>query len=329
MHVRHLNERRDLVLICVFVVVLLIAACGGSEDATTEDLVTASSSSAPTTIPVASSTTPPTSSPVTTTTARTTTSTSSVPEASQVIVTIDEATLRVEPGEVVVGPPGGFQLLVVNDTTEPQQVVFVSIIAGSPDDLPVVEGLVDVSRCNQIFGDEEEENPSPATFGCFGRLGEASPIVVFQLRAGETLPLDEGVPPGVHLIIDHRPGSYESGRYVAVEVLEPEVSMGVPAMSFDELVGAYEKPTGEFGFFEITSDGNIVWAADRNDPDKITLTARFDGATVVITDPDCGQDVEGRYEFLTVEDGGIDVVLVDDSCPGRAGLIPGHYEPLG
>ncbi len=137
------------------------------------------------------------------------------------VVTIDGAEFSVEPADVVQGPAGGVQVLVVNDTDDPKQVVFISIIAGSPDDLPVVDGLVDVSRCNQIFGDPDEENPSPASFGCFGHLGEATPIEVVQVNTGETLPVDDGVPAGIHLIIDHRMGGYEEGRYAVFEVLEP------------------------------------------------------------------------------------------------------------
>lgn len=325
--VGRIMRRRVLSSMGIAILSLSIVSCDGSGPASADDSVTTTSGAVETTT---TSEPVPTTSPSTSTTiAAPTTTTSLAVDASQVIVTLDTAGFTVQPADVVRGPAGGVQLLIVNQTAVVEQVVFISIFAGSPDDLPVVDGLVDVSRCNQIFGGEDEDNPSPATFGCFGHLGEASPIEVVQIAAGETLPLDDGVQPGVHLIVDHQPGSYEAGRYVAFEVLEPDLSSGVTAISFDEIAGSYEKPLGGLGFLVISADGTIAWAGSRDDPDQATLTATFDETTVVITDPDCGPDVEGRYEIQQVDGGGIDVVLIEDSCLGRAGLIPGRYDPLG
>lgn len=323
-----LGDRWPALLFCLTVLVLLATACGGNGDALGDDLASTTSVPAQTnsSAPAATSSTAPV--PTTTTTPATTT-TSSVFAASQVIVTIDEGGLRVEPADVVRGPAEGVELLVVNDTDEPLQIVFLSILAGSPDDLPVVDGNVDVSRCNQIFGDADEEDPSPATFGCFGHLGEATPIEIVQMSPGETLPLDDGVLAGVHVIVDHRSGGYEEGRYAAFEVLEPTPDdEGSPTAWFVEIAGAYEKPPGEVGYLEISLDGVLLWAMDRNDPEQIELDGSLDGDTVVMTDPDCGPDIQGRYEIHPLGGGGIDVVLVEDACPGRAGLIPGRYDPL-
>ena len=102
---------------------------------------------------------------------------------------------------------------------------------------------------------------------------------------------------------------------------------GSSLVSFGDIVGAYEVDPAGFGFLQISEDGTLLWAGDRNDPDQIELEARIEGSTVVITDPDCGQD-EGIYEFRLFDTGGFELVLIEDACPGRAGLIPGTYLPV-
>lgn len=98
--------------------------------------------------------------------------------------------------------------------------------------------------------------------------------------------------------------------------------------SFEDIAGTYEtkNPSGA-GFLQIMGDGTMQWAPDENSP-QVLLNARIEGTNVLITDPDCGEDVEGVYEFYLLETGDLAVVLIEDACPGRAGNVPGEYTPV-
>jgi len=99
----------------------------------------------------------------------------------------------------------------------------------------------------------------------------------------------------------------------------------LPATSFTGIAGTYgAKDPADERFFLITDDGILHWAPDENSP-QIVLSARFEETRVLISDPDCGEDVEGVYEFPMLETGGLTVALVEDACPGRASSIPGEY----
>jgi len=100
-----------------------------------------------------------------------------------------------------------------------------------------------------------------------------------------------------------------------------------PLVSFEDIAGTYgaKDPGGE-GFLRIMDDGTVHWAPNENSP-QIVLNARFEGTSVLITDPDCGEDVEGVYEFHLLETGDLAVVLIEDACPGRASNVPGEYTP--
>jgi hypothetical protein len=101
-----------------------------------------------------------------------------------------------------------------------------------------------------------------------------------------------------------------------------------PATSFTGIAGTYgAKDPADEGFLQIMDDGILHWAPNENSP-QIVLNARFEGPRVLISDPDCGEDVEGVYEFHLLETGGLTVVLVEDACPGRASSIPGEYTPV-
>lgn len=98
--------------------------------------------------------------------------------------------------------------------------------------------------------------------------------------------------------------------------------------SFEDIAGSYEtKNPGGKGFLRIMDDGTLQWAPDENSP-QIVLNARVEGTSVLITDPDCGEDVEGVYEFHMLETGDLAVVLIEDACPGRASNVPGEYTPV-
>jgi hypothetical protein len=98
-----------------------------------------------------------------------------------------------------------------------------------------------------------------------------------------------------------------------------------PVASFEDLVGTYgAQGPGDVGFFRIMDDGTMHWAPSEEGP-EIVLSARFEGTSVLITDPDCGEGVVGIYEFDLLETDDLEVVLVEDSCPGRADNLPGIY----
>lgn len=109
-----------------------------------------------------------------------------------------------------------------------------------------------------------------------------------------------------------------------------ETTTSAPLLaSFEDIAGTYEMqdPGGE-ALLRIMDDGTLHWAPNENTP-QIVLNARFEGTTVLITDPDCGEVVEGVYEFHLAETGDLAVVLIEDACPGRASNIPGGYTPSG
>lgn len=98
--------------------------------------------------------------------------------------------------------------------------------------------------------------------------------------------------------------------------------------SFEDIAGTYEtQDPGGQGFLRIMDDGTLQWGPDENSS-QIVLNARVQGTSVLITDPDCGEDVEGVYEFHLLETGDLAVVLIDDACPGRASNIPDDYTPV-
>lgn len=98
--------------------------------------------------------------------------------------------------------------------------------------------------------------------------------------------------------------------------------------SFDDIAGTYvaKDPSGE-GFLRILGDGTLHWAPNEDSP-QIVLNAKFEGTSVVITDHDCDESIEGVYEFRLSESGDLAVALVGDECAGRAGAVPGEYTPI-
>lgn len=114
----------------------------------------------------------------------------------------------------------------------------------------------------------------------------------------------------------------------STEPQEETTTSAAPLASFEDTAGTYEtKDPGAEGFLRIMDDGTLQWAPDENGP-QIGLNARFEGTSVLITDPDCGEDVEGVYEFYLLETGDLAVVLLEDACPGRASNVPGEYTPV-
>ena len=107
-----------------------------------------------------------------------------------------------------------------------------------------------------------------------------------------------------------------------------ETTTSASLLAFDDIAGTYEtKDPGGEGFLRIIDDGTMQWAPDENGP-QIVLDARVEGTRVLITDPDCGEDVEGVYEFHLLGTGDLAVVLIEDACSGRATNVPGEYRPV-
>lgn len=98
-----------------------------------------------------------------------------------------------------------------------------------------------------------------------------------------------------------------------------------PLVSFEDVAGTYRaKDPGSEVLLQVLEDGTLRWGPQSQ---QIVLNARFDGSNVLITDPDCGEGLEGVYEMHVVESGDLALVLIEDECPGRAGNIPGEYTP--
>lgn len=111
------------------------------------------------------------------------------------------------------------------------------------------------------------------------------------------------------------------------ESLAETTTSTITSASLEELAGIYEATDpGRGGFLVIRDDGTLHWAPDANSP-QILLHARSEGANVLVTDLDCGEDIEGVYQFRLLEAGELEVLLIEDGCPGRAGNIPGEYTP--
>lgn len=135
-------------------------------------------------------------------------------EAPLVTVVLEDEGWSVEPSAVVEDPGTGIELAVENRTDREWFIGFVDVFAGSADDLPIVDGVIDVSRCNQIFGDDPD--PSPANIGCPSATGEGEHEAE-QVFPGQTHFLDAGIPTGTHVVLDFSPGGYEAGNWIVVE----------------------------------------------------------------------------------------------------------------
>ena len=99
--------------------------------------------------------------------------------------------------------------------------------------------------------------------------------------------------------------------------------------SFQPIFGTYQVDDPErIGFLWVVDDETLMWATNESG-EQIVFSTRFQGTSVLLTDPDCGHDVVGEYEFRQLDDGALVVVLLDDACPGRAGSLPGVYVDAG
>lgn len=99
--------------------------------------------------------------------------------------------------------------------------------------------------------------------------------------------------------------------------------------TFQHIDGTYRpSDPGGIGFLWIIDDETLMWAPNESE-ERIAFSAMFQGTSVLLTDPDCGDDVVGEYEFRLRDNTDLVVVLIDDPCSGRAGLLPGVYADSG
>ena len=114
----------------------------------------------------------------------------------------------------------GVSLAITNPGDEPVEVVVVALFEGDPANLPMVNGVLDSSRCNQFFA---EPDPHPAYFGCElpSPQGEGDPFEVDEIAAGDSVSFSV-FGPGVFVVFDYRSGAYEAGEYVVIEIVADE-----------------------------------------------------------------------------------------------------------
>lgn len=136
-----------------------------------------------------------------------------------------------------------------------------------------------------------------------------------------------GFDPGPTTIVSSATTTTPLLETITTDMSEVTITSAPSPVSFEDMAGTYlaGDPGGE-AFLQIMEDGTLHWAPNATSP-QIVLNARFEGTTVLITDPDCGEDVEGVYEFNLLETGDLAVVLIEDGCPGRAANIAGDYTP--
>ena len=123
---------------------------------------------------------------------------------------------------------GEFTLTVANETDTTQTFAVVYLWRGSPDSLPTVDGLLDLSR-NHLAGDAE--NPDVALFSVVypdyhspeGEGVEPAPLVPVSVEPTEEVTFTiggakGGGEPGPYVVLSWEPGGYEAGDYAAFEI---------------------------------------------------------------------------------------------------------------
>jgi hypothetical protein len=123
---------------------------------------------------------------------------------------------------------GEFTLTVANETATTQTFAVVYLWRGSPDSLPTVDGLLDLSR-NRLTGDAE--NPGVALFSVVypeyespeGEGVEPAPLAPASVEPTEEVTFTiggakGGGEPGPYVLLSWEPGGYEAGDYAAFEI---------------------------------------------------------------------------------------------------------------
>jgi len=153
---------------------------------------------------------------------------SSTPEGPT--IEISDTAWTATPASIEAGG-GSFSITVVNSGAEQEEFAVVRLFNGDPATLPMVDGLLDLSR-DGLFADAE--NPGVATFGVVypdyeRREGEGVPPGVLTpdtVAPGEEKSVDiggfkGGGEPGTYVVLSWEPGGYEAGDYASFTVTEP------------------------------------------------------------------------------------------------------------
>lgn len=123
---------------------------------------------------------------------------------------------------------GEFTLTIANETATTQPFAVVSLWRGSADALPLVDGLLDLSR-NNLGGDAE--NPDVALFSVVypdyespeGEGVAPAPLVPAVVEPAEEVTFTiggakGGGEPGPYVVLSWVPGGYEAGDYTAFDI---------------------------------------------------------------------------------------------------------------
>jgi hypothetical protein len=140
----------------------------------------------------------------------------------QVTVTIEASDWSVEPSGVIEDTGGGVEITIVNQDDVAHRPMIIAIFSGSPAELPIVDGVLDLSRCG-VSSDASDPSPPPAYFGCEypEHLGDNVAYVIGELAPGEsiTVPVSGAGDGGTFVVIDHIAGAYDAGQYMVIEAI--------------------------------------------------------------------------------------------------------------
>ena len=136
-----------------------------------------------------------------------------------VTVFVDASAWLVEPGGILQDEGSGIEITIVNSDDVAHKPVIIFLFSGSSSTLPIVDGVLDLSRCN-VASDEEDPSPPPAYFGCEYPTSLGDNVrVVEELAPGDSVQVMVGSGGGTLVVLDYVPGAYEAGQFVVLEVL--------------------------------------------------------------------------------------------------------------
>jgi hypothetical protein len=136
-----------------------------------------------------------------------------------VTVFVDVSEWLAEPEGVLQDEGSGVEITIVNSDDAPHRPVIIFLFSGSSSTLPIVDGVLDLSRCNVVFN-EEDPSPPPAYFGCEYPTSLGDNVrAVEELAPRDSVQVMVGSGGGTLVVLDYLPGAYEAGHFVVLEVL--------------------------------------------------------------------------------------------------------------